>query len=73
MGDPAIEELFVLVADAGIDNTACVIAPSDPRQAGWDTPPPDAPPWTGDLYAQIARRLETLQPGLQSTHTDGPR
>ncbi|MEM7626859.1 MAG: L,D-transpeptidase family protein [Planctomycetota bacterium] len=64
MGDPAIEELFVLVADVGIDHATCVVAPSDPRHADWDRVPEHAPGWTAELYRQITRGLEPL--GLES-------
>lgn len=52
MGDVAIEELFVLVADVGTDNVRILIAPSDPRTG----PLPDiedAPSWLPTLYARI--------------------
>lgn len=52
MGDPAIEELFVLAERAGIGNVSVVIAPSDPRkkklQAGLSLPA-----WVDDLYLDI--------------------
>jgi len=66
MGDPAIEELFTLVADTGLrdDDGAprvhAILAPTDLRVHPGATPPPDAPAWTGDLYALIAQALQPL-------------
>lgn len=60
MGDPAIEELFVLAADAGIEHMTCVIAPRDPRESGWDQPPVSSPPWTAELYRHIASQISEL-------------
>lgn len=52
MGDPAIEELFVLADFVGIDNISVIIAPSDPRkkklQAGIKSPL-----WVNWLYMDI--------------------
>lgn len=56
IGDPAIEELFTLVADAGVGNVRVIIAPNDLRARGAIAPP--APPlWIGRLYASIAAAL----------------
>lgn len=63
MGDPAIEELFVLAADVGIDRVHVVIAPRDPRIAGWDAAPPGVPAWTADLYEAVATELAVLPLG----------
>ena len=52
MGDPAIEELFVLVHDAGLPRSRITIAPSaHPR------PGPELPSWTPQLYARIREDL----------------
>lgn len=66
MGDPAIEELFTLVADTGLRDATgapkvhALLAPTDLR-ATPDTQPPDgAPPWTAALYALIARDLASF-------------
>ncbi|MBK9030940.1 MAG: L,D-transpeptidase family protein [Myxococcales bacterium] len=64
MGDPAIEELFTLVADTGLwhdpartrPRVRAVLAPTDLR-AHAATPTPDAPPWTAALYATLATEL----------------
>lgn len=57
MGDPAIEELFVLTARVGIENVAVVIAPNDLRKDGPRTDLRHALPWTDDLYQQVRDAL----------------
>ena len=52
MGDDAIEELFVLAADLGIENITVVIAPHDPRERPL-APGEGMPAWTAELYATI--------------------
>ena len=59
MGDPAIEELFTLVARVGHERVEVVIAPSDPR-AGALSAPEGAPGWVGDLYRRIEDRVAAL-------------
>lgn len=59
MGDPAIEELFVLAAKVGIGNVNVVIAPNDLRSK---TPPgPErlryAPEWLPQLYSILGTAL----------------
>lgn len=49
----AVEEVFVLAADAGMGAVRVVLAPRDFRG---ETPPPapeGAPAWTADIYAEI--------------------
>lgn len=60
MGDPAIEELFVLIADTGVEAVRVLIFPRHPRRSGWDELPSDAPPWTTELYANLEFELEDL-------------
>lgn len=55
MGDRAIEELFVLVADVGRENTSVVIAPSDPRERQLDRL--TTIPWSDELYAAIEQEF----------------
>ena len=57
MGDPVIEELFVLAHDVGKDNIKVVIAPTDPRAASLSAP--GQPAWVAELYRSI--ELEFLQ------------
>ncbi|MFT3684688.1 MAG: L,D-transpeptidase family protein [Phycisphaerales bacterium] len=54
MGDEAIEELFTLAADAGLDHVTVLILPHDLRVE----PVSDARPWVAERY----RRLTTLLP-----------
>jgi hypothetical protein len=64
VGDKAIEELFTLAHDAGLERIRVVIAPTDLRR-----PPPvvsaTAPPWTPVLYGLI--RAELAQYPFQLT------
>lgn len=58
MGDPAIEELFALVKEAGKDRVQVVVAPADFRALGPRVgPPPGAPAWTAGLYEKIRAEL----------------
>lgn len=59
MGDPASEDLFVLVADVGMEKTTVVIAPYDFRMKP-AAPSAGGPAWTGNLYSQIEKRLKLL-------------
>ena len=52
MGDPAIEELFVLAEHVGIGNVSVVIAPSDPRKKKLQTDL-SSPAWVEGLYLDI--------------------
>jgi hypothetical protein len=54
MGDPAIEELFVLAADVGHERVTLLIAPSDPRRAPLL---PEGPAWVGELYARLTEAI----------------
>ena len=54
MGDPAIEELFVMVEKVGRPNVSVIIAPHDPRQEPLH-PKPNLPAWTTDLYKNITK------------------
>lgn len=60
MGDPAIEELFVLAADTGIENIRLILAPTDFRKRDQPSIPPTLPVWTGELYAKIRAELLAL-------------
>jgi len=60
MGDAAIEELFVLAARVGVENTTTIIAPHDLRSK----PLPaieDRPPWVGKLYATLVAELRRFR------------
>lgn len=51
IGDPAIEDLFILATDVGIDKITVAIAPTDPRIRPLSTSV--KPAWVADLYQQI--------------------
>lgn len=53
MGDEAIEELFVLAADAGLDRISVLILPHDPRSG----PLSDQRPWVAARYKQLMSLL----------------
>ena len=58
MGDPAIEELFVVVADAGLP-ARIVIVPTDLRVHP-DPEPDGAPAWTPELYRTLRDAVAPL-------------
>lgn len=60
MGDEAIEELFVLCAEAGLGNIEVIIAPCDLR-AGRTFPGGLPVAWAEGLYRQIAAALEPFR------------
>lgn len=57
MGDPAMDELYTMVMDAGMTNVTVVIAPNDLRRRGPVTNMRAAPRWTQDLYKDIKTSL----------------
>lgn len=57
MGDEVIEQLFVLVADVGVDSVELVIVPQDLRHGSSDIPE-SAPAWLPELYARLRTELE---------------
>jgi hypothetical protein len=61
MGDPAIEELFLMVKETGPERVGVIIAPRDFRVAGAAAPAPGAPDWTGALYEQIRKELAAFR------------
>lgn len=65
LGDPAIEELFTLVAQTGHARVRVIVAPNDLRVAG-----PvfhDAPPrWIRELYAAVAAALADFPVWMES-------
>jgi len=64
MGDRAIEELFVLSADVGLENIEVLLAPSDLRQ-GQAFPRNTGPAWANALYGELATALEPFRRGGQ--------
>ena len=65
IGDPAIEQLFTLVADTGISRTKVIIAPNDLRVAG-AAMREDMPLWISRLYTTIAAALADFPVALES-------
>lgn len=59
MGDPAIEELFVLAVDVGIKNIDVIIAPRDLRVRNRDGLPTE-PTWIGQLYDEIEAAMKAF-------------
>lgn len=60
MGDTAIEELFILALDCGIEKLRVIIAPGDLREG--EVSVEGVPPWTPELYRQIREALRRLPP-----------
>ena len=56
VGDPAVEELFMLVARTGMENVEVIVAPHDFRTAP-ALIPANAPAWTPHLYRQVHTAL----------------
>lgn len=63
MGDPAAEELFVLVADSGTDSVVVILSPVDFRETPDFDAPGNAPSWTPELYRTIRAALTELRHG----------
>lgn len=61
IGDDAIEELFFLTAQTGIENVRVIIAPNDFRRTGPITDFGSVPQWTPRLYDQIRSELMPLR------------
>jgi hypothetical protein len=60
MGDPASEDLFVLVADTGIQNTKVILSPVDLRRTRLGHETAQLPGWTDELYRRIGSELKAL-------------
>ena len=61
IGDPAIEEVFVLAAETGIKQVEIILAPVDFRKQAMPEQRKPLPAWTNELYAEINRRLVMLK------------
>jgi hypothetical protein len=61
IGDPAIEELFVLVAKTGLSNVKVVITPYDMRKYGPNPSRISNPSWLPDLYKTIWQELSNFK------------
>jgi hypothetical protein len=62
MGDLAAEDLFVLVAKAGVKNCTIILSPVDFRKRDLPKQMPKVPDWTPELYALIKEKLQQLHP-----------
>lgn len=62
MGDPAIEEIFTLAAETGIDKITVILSPVDFRKRKLPELKEPLPAWTTDLYQQIRAKLAELTP-----------
>jgi hypothetical protein len=62
MGDPAIEEIFVLAAETGIKNIEIILSPVDFRKQPLPVLARPLPVWTKELYRDIQARLKLLSP-----------
>lgn len=62
MGDPASEDLFVLVNDVGIANTEIVMCPFDFRKPPQGVSLPTSPDWVSKLYEDLKNKLMTFKP-----------
>jgi len=60
MGDEAAEDLFVLAADTGLKNITVILSPVDFRGGKAVSANMKLPPWTQELYQEIAKRLSEL-------------
>lgn len=60
LGDPAIEEVFVLVAALGLDRVRVLLCPSDPRAPFAREGAAGLPAWIHDLDAQLDGELRRL-------------
>jgi len=58
LGDPAIEELFVLAARAGLDNVRLIIAPHDFRRGNTAATTENGPLWSAQLHDRLRREIE---------------
>ena len=61
MGDTAIEELFVMSADVGVEAITVLLSPVDFRKRQLPPNMPRAPAWTPELYARIQEELSSLK------------
>ncbi|HVE73168.1 MAG TPA: L,D-transpeptidase family protein [Thermoanaerobaculia bacterium] len=65
LGDPAIEELFTMVAQTGHGNVRVIIAPNDLRVRG-PILHDDSPLWSRDLYRTVAAALAAFPVWMES-------
>jgi hypothetical protein len=61
IGDPAVEELFALVARTGLDNVQLIIAPYDFRQEPSHAGADAGPIWVADLHKELRSEIAKLR------------
>ena len=61
MGDPAIEELFILAAESGIENLSVILSPVDFRAEAYPDNLDGLPAWTPELYDAIRQEMLKLR------------
>jgi hypothetical protein len=60
MGDPAAEDLFILVNDVGLDNTELIMSPFDFRKPPQGVSLPDKPSWVSGMYDDLKKQISKL-------------
>jgi hypothetical protein len=60
MGNEAAEDLFLLAAQAGIENVSVILSPVDFRVKDLPADSSTAPSWTAELYTEIKTGLREL-------------
>jgi len=60
MGDEAVEDLFVLAGDIGLENISLIISPVDFRLGNTVPPSAKLPAWSVALYDTLRLRLKEL-------------
>ncbi|MEL6430517.1 MAG: L,D-transpeptidase family protein [Planctomycetota bacterium] len=60
IGDPAIEEVFLLVAETGIGNVAALLCPSDPKGPFERAGAADLPVWVEEVDARLDGELRRV-------------
>lgn len=66
MGDPASEELFVLVHDVGNDKTELIMSPFDFRHPPNGIDLPQLPEWINGVYSQLKAKVKSLPSAVKS-------
>jgi murein L,D-transpeptidase YafK len=60
MGDPASEDIFVLVHDVGLNNTELIMSPYDFRKPPPAVSLPEAPQWIKGVYRDLEKEISGL-------------
>ena len=69
MGDEAAEDLFVLVAETGIENVSVILSPVDFRVRDLPQQYSPVPEWVPDLYESIRKELSKRRGDCQEAGT----